>query len=78
MFKRKRAKQTRDSQSHPKQQLQKGRAQELSDVDIEKIAGGPQGHNWSREVSDTELGKLAGGPGGIPWMRQTPGMNEQS
>ena len=73
MFKRKRAKQTTDSKLQP----QKGRVRELSDVDIEKIAGGPQGHNWSREVSDTELGKLAGGPVGPNWLRQTPGMNEQ-
>ena len=78
MLKRKRAKQARDTQSYPKPQPQKGRVRELSGVDIEQIAGGPTGPNWSRNVSDTELGKLAGGPGGIPWMRQTLGMNEQS
>jgi hypothetical protein len=76
MLKRKRAKQARDTQSYPKPQPQKGRVRELSDADIETIAGGPRGPGWSREVSDTELGKLAGGPHGPNWMRQTPGMNE--
>jgi hypothetical protein len=50
MLKRKRAKHMRDTQSYPKPQPQKGSARELSDADIETIAGGPNGHPWMRQT----------------------------